>query len=78
MKTSNQVDLVNDFLALPKTALPQAFYLDAQNERDLCNAWELLREYVADPDGCMRWEARIALIADRDGWRDQDNVVVTI
>lgn len=71
-----QVEKVRDFLALPVEALPQAYFLRQVDEDDGMDAWSLLREFVADPDGCMRWEAPIMLRADRDEWRD--GVTITI
>lgn len=70
-----QIETIREFLELPSGALPAATFL-RDSDSDLGNAWGLLREYVADPDGCMRWEAPIMLTADRDGWRDGVRVVI--
>lgn len=77
MSIEETLELVQEFLDLPVTALPHADWVRAEDE-ELGNPWVLLREFAADPEGCMRWDAPIMLGANRDGWRSTDDVVVTI
>ena len=57
-------DIIRAFLDLPKTAMPRADFVDA-DEPD--NAWDAIREYMVDDStGCG---VEIRLAADRPDWQ---------
>jgi hypothetical protein len=73
--TKTTLDTIREFLQLPNTAMPQAYYT---NIDEGCNAWRQLRDYVrpkADQEINHCGES-VTLKADRDGWRDGITVVL--
>lgn len=69
-------EIIRDFLALPKTAMPAASWVDSMGEDG--SAWSHLRDYVrpAESQRINHLGETVHLRADRDGWRD--GIVVTL